>query len=989
MLKQQYETVVGPTAGTAVYSPLNNWVVSFDDLDVNDNGNNKTLNVYFSGKLGTKFVFNLYRRSTDPSTSNAYVFLSSKTTENRTVFKSPKKVPNIQVYSFNDVDLTPVTSSGQPALRMIFKQLTNEDMNGLANFSGLKKYYVHKDSYPIPGAEIVHTPGNTSEISYIVSMAEEGIGVNGNIYLRVKIFNDELNTLIDGEETSPVVVGQAQSYVTSVTGLNITNTGNNGNITVSWTKQPNQTSVLGAFNNANVQNRVVVVEDGPVSPLPVIDAVVSWSASDQKMDVTGLGLGKTYKVYVIAEGRYTRPNLIGGTNRFDDAIISNNYVSGSIVVAGVPSIPIIDGKFPANEKFTVLYDTPLNLFGISANKLEYLFFMNRENVPYVSPGVLQHPVATSTLTSSTTIIKTFATAASANNISNLIDLSNDTLHKFTMGTRAVLGGFPLLKNTDSRTYLTVVNGSNVNKTLNLVSNSVVPERTIYGLTTNIEDVYPGDSVPEPTGLELTGAQSKITVSFNKTGSPVTDIDITVNNSDGLNSVGQTIPSFNTTNLQYTKAGTTTTYYGIFALEQAFQDNAFNDDNDNNVASYGPSGWNFRRVLINQVTKYFVDFTGLTNGIVLNFEVRNAKKDNNGNIFYSSPTSGMAAAEAPPSNVQSANFSVDSGVINVSWSPPLNSGGANVSGNGDLFYKIQLLSIIGNVLETKTTTSSVLTTQFTGLTNYVTGGSGTEYKVRMLAYYIKQNSQLVEGDFIYPYPRNNSLQYAYPANGNQIRVGLAPQNATGVFNAGDKKITGSITLPSSSMQILYPVTNYQVILKETQAVNQSIISTGAISDITSLANGKQCTVVLRPTVDYKWAQGPDDVEYIVTPYGPLSIDLVEPVPLSNGKNWKVKVNLNGTGSINTIIGLAKTQNDVNIVVKTLSSSNSNLPTITPSGNAEPGLAALQKAEFIIQFPELSGSLRDLLLVVVSQKGSDNLVFPNGTMQLDGSNTSFFQ
>jgi len=983
-LKQQYEVRKTGT-GTAVYYPLNKWILSFDDInsavDIN-----KTINEHFALNFGKKCFYKLRRISLDP-TSPTYTFLSTETIIQRTSFKSPSKVSQIQAYSFND-DLTPAMYGAGNGLRLVFKQLTNEQMNGLSNFLGNKEYRPHKSSFPV-GDIIYHnsTLNEDTEIEYMFNMNVEGIGQNGNLYLRVNIFNDELGIGIDGLESSPVVIGKTRSYPQAVSSLNVVSSSQE--MTISWNKQNafNQTQ-LGGFITDNIQNRVIVVEDSITQVLPVYNQHILWNAPLQSVTVSSLTNGKLYKIYVIAEGIYNADNINGVGKRFDNAIISNNLSSTSTLVTGTPTAPIVDGVFPSDKKVTFHYDPPVSLYGISAESLSYQFFVNEEDAadfPYYSTGVLQQPVATSTVTTFTIVDKVFKTKALSNNLSNLVNMANDTPYHFAMVAKADLANISLINNLYNYTYpVMIVNGVNKTQTLSLVTNSSVPSRTVYSAITSKSIIYTGDNTAKPIGLELTGAQSKVTVSIIKDTPPATHIDITVDKGDAG------IASFNTKDVTYSKDGNT--YEGLFALEQAAEAGALNTITP--AGTYGSSGFNFRKQITNGITKYYIDFVNLTNGIVLNFDVRNARKVGDV-LIYSDVVSGQAAAEAPPAIVQNSRFSVSDQTINLIWDVPQNSGGAGVSGNTPLRYKVQLLSSGGQILYTNTNLSQ-LSTSFTGLTNW-TLGNGVTYSARITAYYNKANSQLVEGDYVTPYPMNNSNATTQKPSTDpspyQIRVNAAPINGSGIFLPGANQITGTFTTATSTSNLaLYPLTSYVILYKsnsgatvnETASITYPNSEAGitsanlfianaskTITAISNLANGKEYKIIIRAVPSYSYAQGAPDVEYTVSPRGPLTITSVSLISGTDNKNYKVDFNYNGSGQVNSVIGLGKNSSS-SIIVKNLTGAS--LPAITTSGTETSLLAANQLGSFTLSFAESSTSITDVLTVIGSQNSVDTYVFP---------------
>lgn len=1002
---QQTEVVDGIVAGTKVQQTLDEWVFSLDDAVVENTAT--TINQYLAGNYGNKLQYELHRISLNPNDITSR-YEAVAVVFQRTSFRSPERVSKIGVYSFND-DLSPVKKNGSPAVRLVFNQLTDLEMNGLANFTGPKVYYPHKDSFPISGASINHVDGNTNEVEYIVDMATEGLGVNANVYLRVKVFNDELGLDIDSSESSPVIVEVARDYPQAVTGLIVSpESSDSSKINISWTKQPASIIARGGFSVDDLQNRVVVIQDGVSSLSPIHSSVIAHNNATQSIQVASLNAGESYKVYVIAEGKYTKANLDPAGNRFLDAFVSNNVANRSLVLTGSPNAPILEGNYSSDQKFTILYDQPTALNGVPASSIVYHFYMNKEdtaNFPYFTENntLLQTAVATATVTSSVTISQAFTTEADSSDILNLVNLENDVPYYFSMLAKASIGNIPLQTNTDPYTYTTqIINGNNFDRTLNLQSDLLIPVREVVGGATTKEVVVPGNGVPSPE-FELTSGENLVTVSIQKhSGAGITDLDIVVDNNDGLDKDGSPVPGFNTISATYN------TYTGLFALEQAYAADALHTVFDSAGKSFGSvvvnnveTGWNFRRIVTETgVTRYLIDFNNLTNGDLFNFGVRFGKTSGQRTV-YGEVVVREAAAEAPPSIVLNSYFRVDSNRIIVNWSAPENSGGAGVQNNGPLHYKVMLLSSSNVILATHEKTASELTTEFPNLSNYTSANQIT-YSVQILAFYINAKEQLVEGFAVSPRPYNNVTvtgQITNLALSIQIRVNPAPINSTLDLTAGDHQVTGTITTPPTSTTQLYRMEAYQILIKrkdaaadvdpeEKQRLLDSNVVIGAgsgngfnsnavtdINAIVSLLNGLPYIISVRAVPTYNYAQGPDDESYEVSPLGNLAILNATVVSGSNNKNMLVQFNANGSGNASTIVALAKASSSTAIVVKNLSSSSDTLPNIVYSGAEDASVAANQTGSFTLSFAELSDpGVNDLLVVVGNGYSTDTFVFP---------------
>ena len=135
------------------------------------------------------------------------------------------------------------------------------------------------------------------------------------------------------------------------------------------------------------------------------------------------------------------------------------------------------------------------------------------------------------------------------------------------------------------------------------------------------------------------------------------------------------------------------------------------------------------------------------------------------------------------------------------------------------------------------------------------------------------------------------------------------------------------------------------------------------------------MVIVHVANYTDAQSPPDKTSDAMPFGPVIITSMLIKSGTNSKVMTVTTNLNGTGAINNVIGLAKSSSSSIIVVNNLSGGS--LPSINMTGaldNTSGYVAASQIATFDLSFMALSGAVNDLLTVVVTQNGSDSATFP---------------
>ena len=953
---QDYTKSALPDAVTSsyIYTMLNSYTIDFET----ELSSSTALNTLMTN--GYKYRFTLYRRSKNlqPTTDSAIFYSSSENVIVRTKFQSPSYPSKLQAYSYND-NITPVkTTGGASALRLVFNQLATADFNGM-NVFGVNNltYYAHQNSLPIEGLELAHDSTIVGEREFIVPAA---LGTGQNLYIRAKINNTEINTIISAQESSPFVTETASDYPVAVTGLTIENTSAT-EIKVSWAKQTNNTASLKGHSSVNIQNTVYYIKDAPGESFTIV-VPVGFSAANQNVTITGLDTGASYKIFVVAEAKYTKAKLTTEFgDRFSNAIISANYVTLSTVVCGTPTAPTNIEAFAGDARVTFNYDPPFTLNGVPANALTYNFFANKEatSFPYYStnPNVLQDILLFTSSSDTILLTKAFSTKALSNNKINAVDISNDTEHSYMINTTSVVGGNTLLSTSNVKSVDQTVNGASVPTSLTLVSSPIVPQRTIVGVSSTTGIFFPSSGIPSAV-IDTTSGDSTITVIVDKIiSSPPGDLVITIEDSDAFDKTASIIAAFDTRKARFGGSG------GLFLLETAA---TATPNTVSNIDSASFVKYNFRKAVINGVTKYYIDFTNLVNGQVLKVTARYCNFISPYDVF-STETIKNAAAEAPPTTVQTPSFSVDSGTIVTSWTAPTNSGGAGISGNLSLQYEVILKSSADAILQTFST--SLTTYTFNGLTN------GTDYKVTIAGFYMKANGTKV---------LSSAVAQANTASGNLIRPNPAPVGSTFVGNVSPGSISVNITTALSLEQTLYPLSKIEVFYRvagsstevSSGIFNGPLLGSFALAQhiINSLLNGKSYDVIVRHTCSTTYSQNPPDIIKSFTPYGQPVILSSNDITGTAGKSKRVVVNLNGSGPISNILGLVKAAASNTIVLQNLSTATTNLPTITMSGSEGAGVAALQTATFDMVFNALSASINDTLLVVVTALGSDTFVTP---------------
>jgi hypothetical protein len=965
---------------TTTYAPQSSYTLNFDNVDT-DNGTSGIQSLNSKLVNGTKYRFSLSRKSCDPA-SIASVFYSNSTDTLRTKFESPTQINNIQSYGIND-DLSPVSSSTEPKLRLVFKQLTPIQLNGMAVFNADIQYRAFQGSLPIESlAPIVHDNNITSNREFTISQAS--FGNPSSNYIRVKAFNPELNMYIDAQESSPAVIESAFTYPPAVSGLTISKTSSTS-ILIKYVKQGNNN--YGGSPSGNIQNRVVVFKDNTSdSVFSNFTLLNDWNNTTSNVTVPSLSAGETYTVFVIAERVYTKDDITGPARRFDNVLIRNNYIKQTVVMSETPGVPANIELFPSSGKITVYYDQPqlTTLQGISLTTLRYHFFCNQDAISFpvdttVTPNVVQSSVLDVSGSAEAVITQAFRTKAAAANRTGLQPLLNDTQYNFAMRVVGTIGGHTLTKTTYSSTYGEgKFQGSTMSNIINLVADAVVPSEEVSGIMSSTIQVAPGDGVPLPTGVSVLPQDSKLVVMVKKDVSgQVNNMIVTLSKNDAQDNAPTPNPidAFDTRSL-----ATAQNPSGLFNLETSWQSGS-------GSIPLAFQKYNFSREIISSETYYKLEFTNLVNGIIYDVEVRNSKTNiGDGSFIFSESVLVSRAAEAPPTVVRTPSFSVNANLITANWIAPLNFGGANIGGNGPLKYKVRLLSSAGNILQVFETSS--LTYTIPNLLN------GTDYKVDVAGFYVKASDN---SDVIGPFLFVNS------ATGNLIRPNVAPVGGTitSVVNENNK-ITIQTLTAASAEQTLNPLTKLQVWVRDKATpLNQVCVAeisglftglnthTTVITAFTAVSgaplstivhqkplNGYTYEVVLRHIASYTYAQTPPDKVIDAIPMGALNIISAAIKSGTNNKTYTLNVNLNGSGSINNIVALAKGAGSNAILVSNLSSGT--LPIISISGlldNSSAFVAANQTAAFDLPFPAASGNVTDLLAVVVSQNSSDTIVMPD--------------
>ena len=989
-LVQKINTVVTGTAPNQVttYSGTGVYNLEFEDIDTDPTANIVTLNSILV--FGQTYRYELMRISTNPS-NNLHNFQSLPEVKVRTSFKSPNAVSKIQAYSVND-DLTTTSVAGDLALRLIFEQLTPSEFNGMDVFNSTTEYTAYENSSTTGLAPIIHNPNFNGIREFRIP--QTNLGTSVQLYLRAKTFNPQLNLFVDHIESSPAVQESTFLAPPSVTNLTVSKP-TATSVQVSFTKQIN----LSGNPSPSISNRVRLLnENGSLVNEQIIQHPAAGTGpgnNTQSCLFSNLIVGATYIVKVIAERYYSKDSHNGSPiKRFDNSIVRQHAATLSFVASGIPSVLQNVEVLPSDGKLEVLWDSPTDFAGLTPSNARAHFYLNEDDTDFpfnpLTP-LFNVSVADSAGSSTATLSNAFRTKAASTSRNNLQPIRNDILHNFSANISGVIGGHILTNTSFTHNLSNNFNGSTVLTPFVATVDPVVPVATVSGQYIPKRHIYAGVGVPAPT-MNVGASDSRLSVTVDKytTAGAVNDVYIELDSNDGLDSLNNPVDAFDTRILRSSNTG------GLFILEQYWQNpgaylpSAFGTDAPSaSVLAAFVSKFNFTRSNVSGILKYNIEFSNLTNGNTYTITARFVRYEINRPAghekdTFGPPTPVLRAPEAPPTNVRNVGFYVALNVINLSWGAPLNNGGALVGGNSALSYRILLLDPADAIIRTQNTTS--LSNQIASLTN------NTNYKVLIAAYYTKSDNSEVIGQFV----------QANSAAGNLIRVNPEPiPPASVTINPGNNSISGSIVV--ATQPALYPLAEIRVYLRHksiptnvvlVQTFNNptpgSTLILASINDFTPFGgigghgkplNGFNYEAVIESVAGYTYAQQPTTVFRDVTPSGALQIgNITNPLGPASNKQSRVSCNLNGSGSIQNIIVLAKGTGSNSVVVQSLSGSTgpNALPTITLSGGLDnaTGVAPNQTATFDLSLLPVSGTVSDILCVVVSQNSSDTGLFPVG-------------
>jgi hypothetical protein len=984
--------------GVTTWTPTGKYNINFDMVDINPAmAGIQSLNDLLA--LGNKYRFSLQRKTRDPAYPNNSPFLSAVAAIERTKFKSADSINRVQAYAIND-DLTPVrTQTDAPALRLVFNQLTTNQMGGMDAFNSQIQYFAFRSSLPTGLPPLNHDSNllPTAERSFIIEVPT--VGQQTPLYVRHRAWNSELLTWVDGAESVPVVSDSGFTYPQAPSQASLSITKLNGtqtpSITVSYARQ----NIASSGNpGSETFNRMIIsdLSNGNIVYNQLSSSISNLAATVTTTISSGLVNGKSYALFIITERKYSKLGLNNdgtATLRFNTVTIRNSYITTNFVMNGIPSAPTQIELFPRDSIIDCLFDGPTENGGVSPDTFKTHFYLSKDPTSFPSEAAFTYAsVADVSGFTTASLTKAFASKALATSRDNAVDLEKYVDYYFAARVIGTVGGETTDLSFTNTLSDGLLNNVVIDNPLLLIAATQVPQSNISGVFSAVQTVVLSDIVPAPTGVDCLAESGKLVVQWTKNAT-VSDVIIVVDNNDS-----------GVTPFDSRLARTQGNFTGLFNLDQAFSNGTLSH-------AFGPSGFNFRKI---SNDRYSVDIGNLVNGQTYNISIRHITYM--GNDFFSQSVTIPRAPEAPSTAILNPRFNVNSGTIAIAYDMPANLGGAGIGNNSSIRFRI-----VTNRVNSDGSLTLISNNDTTSLTANVPGLiDGANYTVEVAALYIKgSDSSIVIG----PFTQINSLTMLInniPRNvirPNPAAVGpVLAVSATGAQNViNPNTIFANVTTANLLEQTNYPLIKHELWISQKSnpiarqkvtewfadpsgfspsiSLSQSVINSFSTSlgTHTKPLNGFTYTLELVSIPNYTFAPAPPSKSFDVSPFGKIAIiesagtlggvavNGPTAVVGSSGKTYRFFCNLNGGGSINNIVGIAKTANSTALVVKNLSSTT--LPSFSVLGALSDvdGISAGQVVMFEIAFSELSQSLSDGLLLVASLTSTDVFGFPPGAFQ----------
>jgi hypothetical protein len=908
---------------------------------------------------GHNYKFSVQNITADPIDDKAF-FMSDPTSKTGRSFTNPS-VANLKLesYALND-DFTPVSNDGKPAVRVLFRQMS--DFGGLESDSANRRaeYILYQSGAQADVANIAHdfvavdaaraaadvaadavaavmaaaAPATwaqqdaaaqavaaaaaaavASDKEFVINRVDIGLPLPN--FISVKVWSQDLLAWVYSTTNSKAVVEAAVSHPAAATAAFDSSTTTDG--VVSLVNPQDSVANRGGFPATNVKQRVLIYN--AATQQRVHNSVMAAGATA----ITGWVLGSTYTMFVIAEGLYTKVSHINSAEkRFDNSIVRKNMFTSNFVHALKPTIPQRIEPMPQSGKIMCYWDAPADFNGVKSDTIKYEFYLNK-----IQTGLEGNlPVASSSGTSSIVLTKAFPTAAEATDLANLLDIVDNTSYWLAVAACGTTGGFTVGNTNYSNTEQTKLNGSNTDTVISLIANSQVPLVIVKGVASASVEVFPGAGPDAIQGLTVSPGAAELTVVWLKDLSGrVTNIDIDLEENDGFSSDVPPVP--------VAKFSTKSFAGGLAAIDA--------------TPTLAAAAF-FTKTIINGKQQYSIKFKKLVNGNVYRVNGFNIFSSAGNDFFSQVTTIDNIAPEAPPTEPQLLLFAVENGHINASWSKPLSDGGAGVNTNKSLSYRLTLTTVVSPV-------STVFDTP--NLSYSIPAINGTDYTLTIVALYLKAD-ELTE--VIGASANFNS--------GKNIRPHSPPLGPSATTTVANNSISYTLAAVSTTESMKYPAV-VRVFRRLTGTSGTSAETEVFSSPISGLLNAQAYDLIFRSTPSYDYAQAAADfILYNLIPFGQPTIKSIEPV-VGQTSQRKITVDLNGSGEITTIIALGKADGSNNIAV--VQKSGASLPTFNSGGSVTGSVVAGQERSFNIDMT--INLVTDVLAVINTLRGgSDALAVP---------------
>jgi len=958
---------------------INSYVLNSDNLFVN--GQNQLFNNNDDGRVpltsaliaGVKYVVNMASISIDPLRSfNEPLIYSNTASKMLSMYKSIDRVALVQLYAL-DVDGQYFTS---PKLRLKFQQLSDNVLYscGVTNFESVQ-YFPVLNNVVREDLAVSHN-SNVNDVDIILNI-DDGLGVSQSVRMGIYFPVNRDYIPDNGVEKiySNLSCSKTETAITELGAVSVPefNMPSAENVEIKFYNVSQVGLSQSGISSSNVFSRVYLYKDNNNGHASLVStsSMIPWEETQSTVSFSGLDMGQKYLSVVSNFVLYDKQGL-EDTKEFDnyEAHSSNpKYVSFRAAVSAgvVRNLEVIS----SNGSIKLMYDEPalISSYGLSISEIAYSAIVSEINSSSISEHV---PNVTISTTGELTLNRAYRYLQDGNNRDNAIQITNGRTYYYTLRADATLPNeyfsFEALTNDNS---IGQVSGTSQSFTFDNLSIPPISARNINGLPTALSSVWVDNGPNSPANLTAASANGRVSLSFS-IPDDATGFECVANSNDAININNEEIASFKSSD------------FGTLA---ALRENPFPNN----------ANFDYSYVLSDLTVIHTVTFKQLVNGDSINFEVYSLKHSING-ITHSEPVSIISSPSAPPSDITSTYFTVDSQKINAHWSRPDYDGGAST-----LLYKVNLFMVVNNqgvfvdnLVPLDNNITEQLSYEFSNLIN------GNDYKVSVLPFYLRNTVTSgiisVEGNSTQINPNNNNL----------IRVNPAPISPSLDVIAGNNSINVSITKPHQGefdYVSNYPIEQYKlyaslasnpeiVVLVSTfnDVVNgantrtltlNNLGESNQLSNENGILNGLEYQFYVESVTNYSYAQAvPNGSRSSVTPFGALNVSSI--TNRVDNKSFGCVVSCNGNKSIVSIIAIAKLNNNL-LVVKNLSEFAQTLPSLSFNGSQTSSLAALQNCEFVLNFADVINNeetVSEVFVAVSNTVSSDGMAWPSdGTFNLN--------